>query len=443
MQKFQKWLEPAKAIDSIPTSEIPNLYQKLRYQVLEATFLGYTTYYLVRNNFSPVSKEMGESLSYSRDEIGSILAVSAFCYGIGKFIMGAISDRSDARKFMALGLLLTGIINIIFGSVAGIQIHIFLWGLNGLVQGMGWPPCGRTLGHWYSVSERGTVFAIWNISHNIGGGIVGILAAYAASFFGWQAAFYIPGIIALLMSYYLLLRLKDTPQSVGLPPIEVYKNDFANTENHQIQKESIEVELSFKQLLLQNVLLNKYIWLFALINFFVYVVRYSLIDWGPTYLKETKGANLTSGGQSTLIFEFAGIFSTLAVGWASDKVGGRRGMVSLLCLLPILFAFFGILWNPPGRLWLDFFLFGVIGLFVYPPVMLLGVAGLDFTSKKAVGTAAGFIGLFGSLGRTAESKLLGWIVTNYSWDLAIQTILASTFIAIALLATTWNLKPKS
>ncbi len=28
--------------------------------------------------------------------------------------------------------------------------------LNGWVQGMGWPPCGRTMVHWFSISERGT-----------------------------------------------------------------------------------------------------------------------------------------------------------------------------------------------------------------------------------------------------------------------------------------------
>ena len=102
-----------------------------------------------------------------------------------------------------------------------------LWALNGFVQGMGWPPCGRVMGHWFSESERGLTFSIWNTSHNVGGGIAGWLAAWAVDDFGgWQYAFYVPGAIAAIGAVYLFWRLRDTPQSVGLPPIEEYRNDY-------------------------------------------------------------------------------------------------------------------------------------------------------------------------------------------------------------------------
>jgi OPA family glycerol-3-phosphate transporter-like MFS transporter len=176
-----------------------------------------------------------------------------------------------------------------------------------------------------------------------------------------------------------------------------------------------------------------------------------MLDWGPTYLREIKGATLTGGGIAILIIEFGGIPSTLLMGWLSDKVGGRRGMISLLCMIPILAAFAGILLNPPGNLWIDMTLLAIIGFFVYPPVMLLGVFGLDLTSKKAVGAAAGFIGLFGYIGRTVQAKGFGWIVDHYKplyglefgWNLVMYTILGCTLLAILLLGFTWNLKPKA
>ena len=93
---------------------------------------------------------------------------------------------------------------------------------------MGWPPCGRVMGHWFSESERGLTFSIWNTSHNVGGGIAGVLAAWAVNKFGgWQYAFYVPGRRSPSVgAVYLFLRLRDTPQSVGLPPIEQYRNDY-------------------------------------------------------------------------------------------------------------------------------------------------------------------------------------------------------------------------
>jgi OPA family glycerol-3-phosphate transporter-like MFS transporter len=286
------------------------------------------------------------------------------------------------------------------------------------------------------VRERGTVFAFWNIAHNVGGGLTGLIAAYSTAWLGWRNAFFVPGVLAIVCAVYLAMRLRDTPQSVGLPPVEEYKHDYPAgvAAGH-------ERELATRDLLVNYILRNKYLWLFASANFFVYIARYSMLDWGPTYLKEVKHATLTGGGFSTAVFEFAGIASTILMGWLSDKAGGRRGMVSMLCMIPVFAAFAGILYTPPGMFWLDLTLFAMIGFFVYPPVMLLGVTGLDFTSKKAVGAAAGFIGLFGYLGRTAQGKGLGWIAEHYGWTPAFHAILASSLLAILLLSLTWRLRP--
>lgn len=447
--KILNWFKPDPAIEPVPKKAIDKLYKLNRWRVLESTFLGYAMFYLVRNNFSTVAKDMEGALGYNYNMIGNILAFSAIAYGIGKFINGSMSDRSNPRKFMAFGLLLTGLINFAFGSVQIYGVHLFLWTLNGFVQGMGWPPCGRSLGHWFSIKERGSIFAIWNVAHNIGGGVAGILAAYATIHYGgWQAAFYFPGAIALIGSFYLFKRLRDTPQSVGLPAIEEYTDTYAEGE---LNKNKREKELTTKELFVDQILFNKYLWLFASANLFVYIVRYSMLDWGPIYLREIKGATLAGGGIAILILEFGGIPSTILMGWLSDKIGGRRGMVSLLCMIPIFFAFFVIYLNPAGYLWIDMTMLAVIGFFIYPPVMLLGVAALDLTSKKAVGTAAGFVGLLGYTGRTIQAKGFGWMADYFgdlygkqtSWDIIILSILGCTLISIFLLAFTWKIKPKA
>ena len=92
----------------------------------------------------------------------------------------------------------------------------------------------------------------------------------------------------------------------------------------------------------------------------------------------------------------------------------------------------------------------IIGFFIYPPVMLLGVAALDLTSKKAVGTAAGFVGLFGYIGRTVQAKGFGSLTNyygqlygyKYAWDMVIFLILGCIIASILLLALTWSVKPR-
>jgi OPA family glycerol-3-phosphate transporter-like MFS transporter len=431
-------LKPAAQIDRLPDEQVQELYPKMRWRILESTFIGYATFYLVRNNLPVVSREIGQSLHYSKGQIGDLLALTAISYGVGKFIMGAWSDRSNPRYFMPLGLLVTALCNFAFASASSYPIHMFLWALNGLAQSMGWAPCGRSLGHWYSIGERGTVFSFWNVAQNVGGGITGLLVAYSTALLGWRSAFYVPGILAVLCALYLILRLRDTPQSVGLPPIEEYRNDYPVGGHAHSEK-----ELGTRDLLVNYIFKNRYLWLFAGANFFAYIARYSMLDWGPTYLKEVKHASLAEGGVSTAALEFSAIFSTILVGWLSDKVGGRRGMISVLCMIPVFLSFVGIIYSPDNMLWLDVGLFGVIGFFVYPTIMLLAVSALDFTSKKAVGTAAGFIGLFGYIGRMTEGKVIGFLAERYGWNAALYGILLSTFLGILLLSLTWNLSPRN
>jgi len=431
------WFNPAPPRPRLPAAEVARLYPHYRWRIFEATFIAYATFYIVRNNFAPVEKQIGEALRYDKDMLGTILAGTALGYGTGKLVMGYFADRSDARKYVALGMLLTAAVNFVFGATSTFGTHVFLWTLNGLVQGMGYGPCTRGLSHWFSVKERGWIFGVWNTSHNLGGGIVGYLAASCAYEWGWRSAFYVPGLIAVCAAGYLFWRMRDTPQSLGLPPVEEYKNDYPPEE-----KETHEKELSTRELFSKYILPNKMLWIVAIANIFVYIARYAMVDWGPMYLQEVKHASLRKAGFSTTMIEFAGAAGMLLMGWLSDKLGGRRGRVSVLSMLPLLLAFPAIRFVPPNTLWLDMALFAVIGFFVYTPVLFSGVISLDLTTKKAVGTAAGFVGFFGYMGRVVGDKGLGWIAKHYGWDAGIYAVLACTALAIVLLAFTWNVRPR-
>ena len=112
-------------------------------------------------------------------------------------------------------------------------------------------------------------------------------------------------------------------------------------------------------------------------NFFVYIARYSMLDWGPIYLREVKGAILDGGGWGDGLIEFARHpVARILMGWLSDRLGGRRGLGEPALHDPDLSRVRRAgAHDPPGRLWLDMALLGVVGFFVYPPVMLLGVTG--------------------------------------------------------------------
>ncbi len=446
----RKFFRSAPHRPPLPADKVAHAYRMCRFNVFQASFFGYCASYLCRSNLAVVAKEMQGTLHYTADMIGNIMAVTAIAYGLSKFLMGGVSDRCNPRKFMAASLFFTALANFAFGASDNYHTHLVLWGLNGVAQGMCGPPFSRILTHWFSPRERGTVSGTWNISHNIGGGLAGVIAAFAAGHWGWSGAFFVPGVINLIFTFYLLYFLRDTPQSEGLPPVEEYRNDYTDYEL-QHGKQTREEELGTRDLFVNYIFKNKLLWLFAAANFFVYVVRYGMLDWAPLYLSAVKGANLTGGGVALLVLEFGGIPSTLLMGWLSDKIGGRRGLLSFLCMWPIVIAFLILIFNPPGYLWIDMGALMMIGCFIYPPVLLLTLSAIDSASKKAAGAAAGFIGLWGYIGRTAQAKGFGELVAHYSeakgavfaWECVLWIIVGCALVGMTLLFFTRNIRPKA
>ncbi len=436
---LSQFLRPAAHKTRLPASEEDAAYKRLRLQVFLGIFIGYAGYYLVRKNFSMVMPDL-IAAGYTKAQLGVALSAISISYGVSKFVMGTISDRSNARSFLALGLLLSsftmiamGLLPFATGSIATMFIFLFL---NGWFQGMGWPPCGRVVVHWFSVRERGTKMSIWNVAHNVGGGLMAPLAIAGLTIFGtWQGKLFFPAIIALLIAFVTYLLVRDTPQSCGLPPIEEHKKSFTKNYN-----ESHEKELSTRQILFDYVLVNRMIWYIAFANAFIYLVRYGVLDWAPTYLEEAKGFSLAETGWAYFLYEWAGIPGTLLCGWLSDKVfKGRRAPATIIYMVLVAIAVVVYWKNPAGNPWVDNIALISIGFLIYGPVMLIGVHALDMVPKKAAGTAAGLTGLFGYLGGAVfANAAMGFIVDAYGWDGGFMVLFAACLLSIFFVSLTWK-----
>jgi OPA family glycerol-3-phosphate transporter-like MFS transporter len=439
-----KFFSPAAHRELLPVSKIDPEYKKLRLQVFLGIFLGYAGYYLVRKNFSLAMPDLiGQG--FNKAQLGFALSGVSIAYGLSKFLMGNVSDRSNARTFLTAGLVLSALTMILMGVVpfatSSITVMFLLLFLNGWFQGMGWPPCGRVVVHWYSVKERGTMMSIWNVAHNVGGGLVGPIAILAIEIFSdWHSKFYFPGLIALIFALIGFLLIRDTPQSCGLPPIEAYKNDYPK--NYSADQEK---ELSAKEIFLKYVFNNRMLWYIAFANAFVYLVRYGILDWAPTFLEEAKGFSLKESGWAYFLYEYAGIPGTLLCGLISDKVfKGRRAPATIIYMVLVLVAVLVYWKNPPGNIWIDNAALISIGFLIYGPVMLIGVQALDLVPKKAAGTAAGLTGLFGYMGGALFANIaIGLVVDKWGWDGGFEVIVAACVLAVFFTALTWNREKKN
>ena len=448
------FLAPPAARPAQTGPEADAKYKKLRWQVFIGIFIGYAGFYLVRKNFS-MAIPMLAPFGFEKGELGIVLSMNAIAYGFSKFVMASISDRSNAQRFLPLGLVCTAI-SMLFMIVpvqwlgaehkgAAIALMAVLNFLVGWFNGMGWPPCGRVMTHWFSIKERGTWMSFWNCAHNVGGALVGPMAVYGAMWFGsWFygantdyyfliGTYAFPAAVAVLVAVLAYLMIRDTPQSCGLQSIEEWSGHAAKNYSKADEK-ALSVSEIFK-----TVLSNKLLWYIAFANAFVYMVRYGCLDWAPTILKE-QGVDLKDAGWAYFAYEMAAIPGTIFCGWLSDKeFQGRRALPTIIFMALVAVAIV-VYWQFFNNFTVVICCLIAIGFLIYGPVMLIGVQALDLAPKNAAGTAAGLTGFMGYVLGTAilANVVIGYVAENAGWDWTFILLLIACALSVFFMALTYK-----
>jgi len=321
---FFKPSPPAEVMITDP-AEVRKGFAKWQLKIMIGSLAGYALFYFVRKNLS--AAQAGETgmlhtLHFSKEDFGSFLTYSGLTYGLSKFINGFIADRTNAARFMTIALVLSAATNIVMGLSSSLWVLGTLVVVNGWFQGMGFPPIARLMTHWFSPKELATKMSIWNTSHSIGGGLVTVLCGYLV-LKDWRFCFFVPAALALAFAVFLPSLLRDNPCSVGLP--EIFETERTEHEDGTTPE--------FKTFVKKHVFLNKYIWLLAFANFFVYVIRWGVFDWGMLMLTEAKGVKVTHAAWVVFGFEISGVIGMLLSGWLTDRVfGGRCARTCVFCM---------------------------------------------------------------------------------------------------------------
>lgn len=456
------------------------------------TMVGYALFYFVRKNFSIAMPGLTAEFGISKVELGLFLTLHGIIYGLSRFVNGIISDRNSARIVLSVGLFLCALANILFGfsdTIAGWIVTLannmgttvafssvlvyfmgIVWVINGYLQGMGVPPCTKTLTQWIHPKELATKMSVWNMSHSIGAALVfGLCGWYimphlgvdmsanaeavaniaanlkleitdpkvlnfAAHYYAWRWCFIIPAIFAISGAIGMFFTLKDSPSDVGLPEVMGDKKAIVRT-----PEESAE----YKAFIRRKVFGNRLIWTLALTNFFVYIVRFAALDWGPTLLTESKGLSLAMATTLCIIFEFVGgNIGMVFFGWLTDHLFKNRAhRTCLICMLGAA-ASIGLFWLVPSGAawWLQMLPFTLIGFFIYGPQALLGIAAANQATNKASATANGILGIFGYASTLISGVGFGYVAQHYGWNAAYITIFVMAILGALTLLTMWNAK---
>lgn len=423
-----------------------------QWRVILSTMVGYSVYYFVRKNFSFAMPALGDEYGISNTSFGIILTLVGLIYGVSKFVNGVLSDRTNARWHLAFGLAVCVVLNVAFGwsdklsaMITGqsdgpdfingmVAVMAVLLVLNNVFQGCGFAPCNHLLAHWIPPKELATKTAIWNTSHSVGAAIVSVICGYIIASTGdWRYCFWLPAAIAAAGVVFVIITLRDTPKSVGLPELENTKTELDDNDSPE----------AFRAFLRKKVFRNPIIWVLAVTDLFVYVVRFAILDWGPTFLQDREvPLSPELAGWTLAIFEIAGCAGMLCAGWVSDKFfdgKSHRMCVIEMFLVAICMAILQFIPSDTSSVSV-LILLALSGFFLYGPQALLGVVATKQATKKAASSAVGLIGFMSYLSVIITGAGLGWFSDTFGWDYLFILMAGFALVGGLIVTTLWNIK---
>ena len=405
-----------------------------------AITLGYGFIYTCRLGLSIVKKPLIDAGIFSIEELGMIGAALFYGYASGKFINGFLSDYFPPRIFFSLSIFLAAIINIFMGISTYLWLAVTLWAFNGFFQGMAAPASVVTITNWFSYSERGRCYGIWNASHSIGEGITFYVIAAIVVAYGWQWGYITPGILCIGVSAWAYSFLKNAPTTIGLPDIDTWKNEKSENLTEKSTWATQKIMFGIKA-----------IWIVALSSALMYITRYAINSWGILYLQEARNYSLTEAAFFMSINTLAGIFGSIAYGFVSDKFfDARRPPANLIFAVIEIAALIMIFFGPSNEI-VQIIAFAMYGATLSGLMASLGgLFAVDIAPKGATGAAMGFVGVFSYLGAAMQESVSATLISNnsqiindqriYDFESAIIFWIGSSVLSLILAASLWKTK---
>ena len=403
-------------VQKVPAGEVEAAYKRLRSRTFWGVTVAYTLYYVCRMTLGVVKQPLIDGGVLTAGQLGIIGSAFYFVYAVGKFINGFIADYCNIRRFMAVGIGISALVNLLLGvlgllhgpmglgSLLVLLTFAVLWGLNGWMQSMGSPPGTISLSRWYPLSRRGTMYSIFSSTPQLGKAVSMIMTGFIVAAVGWQWGFLaaaVAGFIGLAVS---LIFIADTPESEGLPSVQELSGEQVRPMD---QKPTRELQ--------RWVFRHPGIWVIAVSTAFLYITQHAVSDWGVLFLQKQKSFSLERATQIIGLAEIFGVAGNLCAGWLSDVAfrGNRVRPVVLSGVLAVLSLAGFLFWGGDFAMNMAFvavfsFAFSVVFCIV------AGLMALDFVPRRATGAALGIVGISSYAAAGLQSMTSGFLIDGFT-----------------------------
>ncbi len=373
--------------------------------------LVYFASYLTRINFAAIIQAIVADTGYSKSALSFIPVCLFITYAIGQVVNGRLGDKLNPQNLLFCGIFASSLINLVFPLCAGsIVLMSVLWGLNGFVQAMVWPPMIRILVSTMTDEEYNQNAANLTVGSTGGKITIFLLAPLLLSFMSWRGVFYVCAAIGIAVSMLFFFSRK----SIVMKEIPTVNNEEEKKGGFHLPRASV----------LPTVLI-----FIAII--FHGALREGLDTWVPSYLVEVFRFD-----NQTAIFSrvFLSVFALVSI-LITRSIYRRFFENEVLCC--------ALLFGVSGLATLLLFIFYGIGAIPTILAMML-VSGIQgglnlllivyvpkrFCKYGNISTISGVLDAFAYLGAAASTWGVARVAENAGWRATIGVWLAFSAIGI-------------
>ena len=411
-------------------------FQRMAWLVLLSFGFTYLFFYNGRQNINLVLTQMADDLGSSTTALAVVSSALFWCYAFGQLINGRLGAFFGYKRFMAIGIVCSAVINVIISFQHSIPVIAVLWGLNGFFQSMVWANGLGVVNKWWPPEKRGFATGFTTFFSGMAQVVTYLtilLCLHLNPEWSWRAAFRYPMIPMLLILVAFFFFFHNSPKDAGFDDREEQPDEHQQALEAQIKNNGYLYP--YKILFSEPKVL-----VFCLISAIAGVGRYGLLTWVPTYFTEELGLAIKDGIFSSILLPFGQACAMFIFPIISDKL--LKGKREPMLIIAALVTFCGMIVFPFVRSqFLASALLFVLGVFAMVTGVIWTIAG-DIGGKVFSSTVIGVFDWAVYMGAAIQAVIFGFVKDSFGWPAIFITIGVLYIILLVLTFVAQKMKTK-
>jgi sugar phosphate permease len=354
-----------------------------RWIILLFAWTALTLSTVCRLAYGTLAISVGQSLALPLAALGVFVSAFHVGYVLSNVIGGVTTDRIGGRATLSISLLGLAVATFCFGYTTSLVVGLVLQAIMGLTAGADYASGIKLVTQWFDRRERGRAIGLMMTASAIAVITTNALLPTIVERFGWRDTYHGLGVALLVFSIICAVVVRESPNGKDtiLPTLRSTKPRM-------------------------SALFTRNFVLLALAGCGAFWGTLGFSAWTISLMVKGHGIPAVQAGFVLSIAGFAGLFSNPAVGWLSDRLGGkRRGLtIASLGFFCLMLLAFGQLSNMTSFM-IAAPLIG-IGAFVSAPLLVTQVA--EQGGPELAGSAAGIANAVWQLGSALAPIAVGW-----------------------------------